>query len=224
VETLSLPQNPWQSRAVSTPHSPFLTFDDGPTPGTTDKILDVLAEQGASAGFFVCGAFAERHPTLVARAASEGHLIGNHSWDHPLLTCLDTSEVERQLRDTNAIIESITGAPPRYFRPPYGAAGDEVFGVAASLQLETMLWSYSPDDWQCPGVDAIETRVIDHLEEGSIILLHDGCADDLSSGRASFDGLVSSRSQTVQALPRILDSITCRFPLRTHGRGASASR
>lgn len=187
--------------------APLLTFDDGPTPGTTDRVLDLLAEHSVVAAFFVCGAFAERHPELLARAASEGHIIGNHSWNHPLLTCLDAPEVERQLRDTNAIIQSITGARPRAFRPPYGAADESVLDIARSLSLELMMWSYSPDDWQCPGVDVIASRVIDHLEPDGIILLHDGCADDLPSPGPSFDGINSSRLQTVEALPRILNAM-----------------
>ena len=213
------PPKAWQARVVSTPEcqpppqdvefkTPLLTFDDGPTPGTTDRILDLLAEHGVSAAFFVCGANAEKHPAIVSRAANEGHFVGNHSWNHPLLTTLADEEVERQLRDTNGIIESITGQCPRLFRPPYGAASEAVLETARSLQLQTMMWTYSPDDWQCPGADVIERRVIEHLGDDSIILLHDGCADELSSSGPSFEGLNPSREQTVEALPGILAAIS----------------
>jgi peptidoglycan-N-acetylglucosamine deacetylase len=97
-----------------------LTFDDGPNRTATPEILETLAAHGVTATFFVVGQMAAANPALVRREGREGHIIGNHSWDHPDLTQLDRAQVESELQDTNDVIEQVTGTTPTRWRPPYG--------------------------------------------------------------------------------------------------------
>ena len=98
-----------------------LTFDDGPNPAWTPRLLDILASHDVRATFFLVGRFAQAEPELVRRIAAAGHLIGNHSWSHPNLALTATGRIDEELQRTSETLEQITGAPVRYFRPPFGA-------------------------------------------------------------------------------------------------------
>ncbi len=109
-----------------------LTFDDGPVAGTAD-LLDVLAEKGVYATFFVVGTNAQAHPEILARMAAEGHVVGNHTLDHPQLTRLSESEIRREIETTADLIEQAGAPRPTLLRPPYGATNEAVAAVAADL-------------------------------------------------------------------------------------------
>jgi cellulose synthase/poly-beta-1,6-N-acetylglucosamine synthase-like glycosyltransferase/peptidoglycan/xylan/chitin deacetylase (PgdA/CDA1 family)/spore germination protein YaaH len=179
-------------------HKVALTFDDGPDPKWTPKILQILKEKKAPAAFFVLGIQAQHFPDLLERIAKEGHEIGNHSYSHQNLAETGDPEIELELNATTRLIEAITDRSTAYFRPPYNSDGtpaqpDELraLRVARDLGYLTVTQSIDPDDWERPGAEALLRRVkSQRAAGGSVILLHDAGGD---------------RSQTVAALPAIID-------------------
>ncbi len=172
-----------------------LTFDDGPSAGYTTQVLSVLRKYGVRATFFMLGQWVQRYPDLARAVLADGHAIGDHSWSHPDLTTLSTSAIQQQLGNTAHVIKQTVGTAPALFRPPYGAYNSRVLSVAGSLQLSTILWDIDPRDWSRPGTSVIVNRVLSHLHNGAIILMHDGGGD---------------RSQTLQALPTIIQQARAR--------------
>ena len=152
-----------------------LTFDDGPTPGTTDAILDELKQFGVKATFFVIGSNAAGHPDLIRRIDREGHLLGNHSFEHSHFGSFRGDDYwERELRRTSDLIEELVGYRPEYFRPPMGVRTHHISRVAKSNGLTVVTWSRR-------GIDGLKTtpaRLIRRLAgptaAGDIVILHDG--------------------------------------------------
>ena len=178
-------------------HQVAITFDDGPDPRWTPKILDILKAANVKAAFFLVGVNAERYPGLVRRIVNEGHEIGNHTYYHPNLALCWPEHVRLELNATQLLLETITGRATTLFRPPYAADTDPSqvselapLQIAQELNYLVVLESIDPQDWAKPGADIILQRVKQQRRDGSIILLHDAGGD---------------RSQTVAALPRILD-------------------
>ena len=147
-----------------------LTFDDGPHPVYTKILLDGLAERGAKASFFVTGENAEKYPELILRMQKEGHLIGNHTYSHIQLTS-DNKEVFREeIVKTNEILKAITGENVTYIRPPYGSWDKS---LEQDLNMFPVLWNVDPLDWCTPDAGLVMSRVLQQVEDGDIILLHD---------------------------------------------------
>ncbi|MDG9721124.1 polysaccharide deacetylase family protein [Streptomyces sp. DH24] len=172
-----------------------LTFDDGPDPRYTPDILDTLAEHDVRAMFFVCGEMADANRDLVSRMADEGHVVGNHTWSHPLLTRLSRSRIRSQMERTSDVIEETYGERPQWFRAPYGAWNRAAFQIGADLGMEPLAWTVDTLDWTTPGARAIARRVENGAAPGVVVLSHDAGGD---------------RSQSVKALrsylPDLLDS------------------
>ncbi|MFF9259933.1 polysaccharide deacetylase family protein [Streptomyces longwoodensis] len=172
-----------------------LTFDDGPDPRWTPGILDTLAEYEVRAMFFVCGEMASYSPHLLARMADEGHVVGNHTWSHPLLTTLGRSAIRSEMERTSDVIEDAYGERPEWFRAPYGAWNRTAFQLGADMGMDPLAWTVDTLDWTTPGTGAIVKRVQRGAAPGVVVLSHDAGGD---------------RSQSVQALrrylPRLLDS------------------
>jgi peptidoglycan/xylan/chitin deacetylase (PgdA/CDA1 family) len=166
--------------APARPGEIALTFDDGPNPAWTPKLLDVLAAHDVRATFFMLGGFAEAQPELVRRVAAAGHLIGNHTWSHPNLSRTPAARVREELVRTSNLLEQILGARVEYFRPPFGARRPVVFRIARELGLKPVLWNAMTDDWAEPSADRIVERLTQKAERatrsGSAvnIVLHDG--------------------------------------------------
>jgi peptidoglycan/xylan/chitin deacetylase (PgdA/CDA1 family) len=152
-----------------------LTFDDGPG-AQTAEVLDALREYGRRATFFLVGRQVAAGAELVRRIVAEGHAVRNHSWDHQRLDELGEAAIVDQLRRCSAAIESVTGAPPAIFRPPYGARDARVDRVAAGLGMQTLLWDVDPADWSRPGAEVI-AAAIRSARPGEVVLLHDGRGD-----------------------------------------------
>ena len=150
-----------------------LTYDDGPTPGVTDVILEQLSSSHAKATFFVIGQRARAHPALARRIVEEGHEIANHSYTHPDLAKLPDVVVSREIQDTQRTIEDICGVTPRYFRPPYGSFRATQGAIARACRLQVIIWSIDPQDWRKPGAATIAARVTSPTAPGDIILCHD---------------------------------------------------
>ncbi|MGI8427566.1 MAG: polysaccharide deacetylase family protein [Actinomycetota bacterium] len=171
-----------------------LTFDDGPSPLYTPAILDILRNAGVKATFFPLGRTASRNPDLVRRLVAEGMHIGNHSWDHPVLTNKPAKFVIDQLKRSEDTLSAL-GASVSVFRPPFGSFQPSTLKTAESLHLKTVIWSVDSLDWKKTGTEQIVDRVLSLVRPGSIILLHDGGGN---------------RSQTVAALPQIISTLKAR--------------
>jgi len=167
-----------------------LTFDDGPNPAFTPQLLDILASHDVRATFFMLGSRAQTQPALVRQIAAAGHLIGNHSWSHPNLALSSSSRIEDELSRTSEAIEEITGAPVRFFRPPFGARRPAVLRIAKRLGLTPVLWNAMTSDWEDPSADAIVGRLIHTIDKvagrgrAANIVLHDGGHRSPTANRA----------------------------------------
>lgn len=175
-----------------------LTFDDGPNPDATPRILDTLGQKGVRATFFVLGSHAERWPELVRRMSSEGHQLGNHGYFHRKLQFKSPFYVSRDIRLGIRAIKRAGAPAPRYFRAPHGFRSPWTTPIASSYGERTVGWSLGVWDSDRPGVNEIVRRTIEGVTPGSIVLLHDG--DGYNP-----DG---DRLQTAAALPHIIDRLT----------------
>jgi peptidoglycan/xylan/chitin deacetylase (PgdA/CDA1 family) len=182
-----------------------LTFDDGPNQFATPVILDALAQRDVRATFFFLGRHVERWPELVARAAREGHQIGNHGYYHRKLHFKSPAYVRNDLERGMRAIQGAGGGTPKLFRAPHGFRSPWVTPIATSLGERTVGWSLGVWDSDSPGVDTIVQRSVDGVTPGAILLLHDG------------DGYAPAgdRMQTALAVPQIIDQL--------RGRGYSFS-
>lgn len=177
-----------------------LTFDDGPNPNATPRILDALAAAGVHATFFILGRHAERWPGLVRRAHDEGHAIGNHGYFHRKLQFKGPRYVRDDLaRGTDAIAQAC-GACPALFRAPHGFRSPWVNAIARSMGQRVIGWSLGVWDSNRPGVDEIVHRSLAGTRAGSILLLHDGDGYDPAG----------DRRQTAEAVPRIVGQLAAR--------------
>ncbi len=186
-------RGPGESRNV------VLTFDDGPAPPFTEQILDILAEHGISATFFLCGKNVERHPEIARRIVREGHTIGNHTYSHPFLFARSRRFMAGEIDRAQEAIERITGVRPTLFRPPYGARWFGLMPVLRERGLKMVMWSVMGFDWKYR-TEAIIRAVKNRLHSGAVILLHDGHEHPPSAG--------IDQSATVAALPAIIESAT----------------
>jgi peptidoglycan/xylan/chitin deacetylase (PgdA/CDA1 family) len=171
-----------------------LTFDDGPNPPWTGRILDVLESYDVPATFFCVGLHASAHTEEVARMAEAGHQVGNHTWSHPFLPDLSRPELAEQLERTDEALARSAALPERrLFRPPYGSRTPEVLSWLETGHDHTVvLWDLDTRDWSMPGADAISRTVLEQARPGSIALFHDGGGD---------------RSQTAEALPSVIEGL-----------------
>jgi peptidoglycan/xylan/chitin deacetylase (PgdA/CDA1 family) len=174
-----------------------LTFDDGPNPNATPRILDELAARGVKATFFVLGRHADRWPEIVKRIADDGHEIGNHGFYHRKLHIHGPAYVRMDLTKGTESIARASGIRPKLFRAPHGFRSPWVNSIAASLGQRTIGWSLGVWDSDRPGADVIARRTIDGARAGSILLLHDGDGYDI-------DG---DRTQTAAAIRPIVSTL-----------------
>jgi cellulose synthase/poly-beta-1,6-N-acetylglucosamine synthase-like glycosyltransferase/peptidoglycan/xylan/chitin deacetylase (PgdA/CDA1 family)/spore germination protein YaaH len=194
-------------RAGDHPGLVALTFDDGPDPQWTPQILDVLKKENVPATFFIVGEYGQENPELLRRIVSEGHDIGNHSFTHPNMGEIPTKVTEVELNATQRLIQSATGRSTMLFRAPYfgdaePTTADEVDPIVTAKNLGYIAVGLhiDPDDWEKPGAETIVQRTVDGITNqstdadihGQIVLLHDGGGN---------------RSQTVEALPEIIDAL-----------------
>lgn len=190
------------------PNKIALTFDDGPDPRWTPAVLDILRDKGVRATFFIIGENAGAYPELVRREIAEQHDVGNHTFTHPNLSVLPDQLVKLELDTTRKLFESISGRSMRLFRPPYLGDADptsldqiQPVRVAQSMGFVTVGLRIDPDDWMQPGVQKIIDQTLEQVQSadedvrGQVVLLHDSGGD---------------RSQTVAALPALIDALRAR--------------
>ena len=151
-----------------------MTFDDGPSATLTPKLLDLLAARHIKVTFFVIGENVAEHPEIVARAAREGHEIGNHSWSHPNFAKMSQESVRSQLQRTDDAIKNATGKRPTLMRPPYGSLTErEKRWIHDEFGYQIILWEVDPYDWKRPGPAVVRNRILKETRPGSIVLSHD---------------------------------------------------
>ncbi|MDI2139655.1 peptidoglycan-N-acetylglucosamine deacetylase PgdA [Streptococcus hohhotensis] len=161
-----------------------LTFDDGPNPATTNQALDTLSKYGIKATFFVLGKNVSGNEEILKRMKADGHVIGNHSWSHPVLSKLSLDEAKKQITDTEDALTKVLGSSSKLMRPPYGAITDD---IRNSLDLSFIMWDVDSLDWKSKNEAAILTEIQREVKNGSIILMHD------------------IHAETVNALPKVID-------------------
>jgi len=166
-----------------------LTFDDGPTPGVTDRILDELKRRKLHATFFMIGRSIAAAPDLARRVLAEGHEVGNHTFTHPKLTTLSDQQAEAEIQKTQDIIGEVLHHRAVWFRPPYGALSRNQAGIVQKTGLRVVLWNVDPADWSQPGEDKIARTVLAETKPGSIIVCHDLHAQTANSLGPILDGL-----------------------------------
>lgn len=169
-----------------------LTFDDGPWPGNTERILKVLEENDVRATFFMVGVRVKRAPKLAAQVADAGHLVANHSFSHQSFATASKKELKRQIEKGRSTIKHATGVDTRWVRPPYGAMDKAAWKYAKKHDYRIVRWTVDSEDWRKPGAKKIASRVLKRVKPGSVILMHDGGGD---------------RDQTVEALPVIIKKL-----------------
>ena len=147
-----------------------LTFDDGPHPGTTDRLLDGLGERGARATFFLVGEEIAGREDLVRRMAAEGHQVGNHTWSHVRLSGRTAEETLEEVERTEAALEEILGPGSYWLRPPYGLVDQQ---AEAAVDVPMVKWSVDPRDWESRNTGQVVRAILSAVEPNSIILLHD---------------------------------------------------
>lgn len=156
-----------------------LTFDDGPHPQYTPRIVEILRQHKVHATFFVVGKMAKQYPQLVQLLQQSGNEIGNHTYDHVNLTRLSDEEIATEIETCGQVVRSITGKTPTLFRPPGGDYNQEVASVAERLGYWMVLWTDDPGDYASPPKSVLEERLFSSISNGGIILLHDGAPETL---------------------------------------------
>jgi len=161
----------------------LLTFDDGPHPLSTLKLLKILADEHVPATFFVIGKMAEKRPDLVRAIVKGGHTVANHTFSHVTLPNFSFADQRTEYRANNELIEKITGQRMRFCRPPGGDFNDNTLVAAKAEGLTTVLWTDDPGDFANPGAGIVLDRTLKKLSNGGIILLHDGSTNTLDTLR-----------------------------------------
>lgn len=163
-----------------------LTFDDGPDPVTTPRLLSILAAQRAQATFFVQGRNVARHPGIVGRMVRDGHAVEDHSWDHPDLRGRSDHSVRRQLRLTKGEIREATGRTASFYRPPYGSTDRRIRSIARSYDLREVLWTVDTRDWAGRSPRAIRRSVARGVRphRSDVVLMHDAVGNSPATLRA----------------------------------------
>jgi peptidoglycan/xylan/chitin deacetylase (PgdA/CDA1 family) len=168
-----------------------ITFDDGPHPQNTTRLLDILRARNIKATFYVIGRSVDLYPQVVRRTVAEGHEIGNHSQTHRLLSKLGDSELREEMRRCSDAIARASGVKPRTMRPPYGGLLQRQRElVHAEFGYPTILWSVDPLDWKRPGAGVITSRILAGTSSGGIVLAHDLHAQTVDAMPATLDGLL----------------------------------
>jgi len=169
-----------------------LTFDDGPTNPYTPEVLDILKKHGVKATFFVTGENAHAHPALLKRMMAEGHEIGNHTWNHPMMKFKSAKYIRDQIERTDEAIRAAGYTGTIHFRCPYGLRPAALPLVLKDMGKEHILFSVDPTDWRKPSASTITKRILNQTRPGAFVLMHDGGGN---------------RSHTVAALDGVIDGL-----------------
>ena len=210
-----------RARGVTAPHV-ALTFDDGPTAGPTERVLDALGEANVSATFFVVGSNVEKNPRLLERIDREGHLVGNHTWDHSHFGVFGRGRYWReQIERTDRLVRQVIGKRPALFRPPMGIKTWHVTAAARRAGHVTVTWNRRALDGVSTDSERIVRRLVPASGAGDILLLHDGVEpnvlrrDTRTTEQAIRPLVVGLRARGLE--PRRLDELLGIKPYQENG-------
>lgn len=176
-----------------------ITFDDGPSPVWTPKILDALKAAGVKATFFMLGDHVEKYPEIAKRVASEGHEIGNHTYDHHVLIYYKMDELEKEIKEAERVIRDVTGVATKYFRPPKAWLTADEKNKIKEMGYKVVLWSLNSKDWVNFDDKYIVRYLVHSIRPGDILLFHD------SGGVFYTEG--GNRNETVKAIPLLVEKL-----------------
>ena len=189
-----------------------LTYDDGPNDPHTLRLLETLARHDVHATFFLIGRYVRQRPDLVREIVRAGHIVGNHTFTHPLLTFKSNSETRKELAACRAALEDAIGQPSNLFRPPFGGRRPATLRIARELGLEPVMWNVTGYDWTAPPAAVIEKKVTSQIRGGDVILLHDGGHKQMGADRAqtvlATDHLIArykSEAYEFVTIPRMME-------------------
>ena len=174
-----------------------LTFDDGPSGKYTRRLLDGLEERDVKATFFLCGYRLKDYPREAERIFREGHEIGLHGYSHDDMGKMTAAQIRKELKDTAALLPD--GCEPAFLRPPGGSRGSALEQETEKMGLAILNWSVDPRDWANHDAQAVETFVIESVQDGDVILLHDMCDCSVDAALAIIDRLQEQGFQFVTA-------------------------
>ncbi len=171
-----------------------LTYDDGPNDPHTLRLLEVLAKHEVHATFFLIGRYVQQRPEIARAIVKAGHIVGNHTFTHPLLIFKRAAEIRQELCDCRSALEDAVGQHSNLFRPPFGGRRPAALRIAREIGLTAIMWNVTSFDWNAPPSSVIEQKVAKQIRGGDVILLHDG----------SHKQMGADRSQTVQATDQLI--------------------
>jgi peptidoglycan/xylan/chitin deacetylase (PgdA/CDA1 family) len=171
-----------------------LTYDDGPNDPDTLRLLDVLAKHDVRATFFLLGRHVRMRPDIAREVVKAGHIVGNHTFSHPLLIFQPVARVRAQILECQQAIAEATSVTPALFRPPFGGRRPAVLKIAREMGLQPVMWTVTGFDWDARSSEAIEGKVSRQIRGGDVILLHDG----------GHLGIGADRSKTIVATERLI--------------------
>ena len=175
-----------------------LTYDDGPNDAHTMRLLEVLARHEVHATFFLIGRYVQQLPEIARQIVKAGHIVGNHTFTHPLLIFKSAAEIRREVSGCRSALQDAVGGNSNLisnlFRPPFGGRRPGVARIARELGLEPVMWNVTGYDWSTPPSGVIEEKVAKQIRGGDVILLHDGGHKHMGA----------DRSQTVLATDRLI--------------------
>jgi peptidoglycan/xylan/chitin deacetylase (PgdA/CDA1 family) len=184
-------RNTYSSVNVNGPYI-AITFDDGPHPTNTPRLLNILAQRNIKATFFVVGQLAKEYPQIIRRILAEGHEIANHTLTHPTLTRISDDRIRRELGETHKALVDIAGYHTRLFRPPGGATNARLKEwFHNEYGYSTILWTVDPQDWKRPGVSVVTSRLVNGARPGAILLCHDLHAPTVDAMPGTLDQLLA---------------------------------
>ncbi len=179
-----------------------ITFDDGPEETYTEKLLDGLKSRGVKATFFVIGKSIQGKEDLILRMYNEGHLIGNHTYNHVELNKKSNEEGIKEIEATNKLIENITGYKPEFIRPPFGAWEKDQMN---KTNMFPVMWTVDPLDWKYQNTDYIVKHILSKVKDGDIILLHDIFPTSVDAALIAIDKLLEEGYEFVTVDELMLD-------------------
>jgi len=171
-----------------------LTYDDGPNDPYTLRLLEVLAKHNVRATFFLIGRYVRHRPDIARELTKAGHVIGNHTFTHPLLIFKTGPQIRAEVKDCQRALSDAVGAHSNLFRPPFGGRRPAVLRIVRQMGLEPVMWNVTGYDWNAPSAEHIERKVTGRVRGGDVILLHDG-------GHLAFG---TDRAYTVIATDRLI--------------------
>jgi peptidoglycan/xylan/chitin deacetylase (PgdA/CDA1 family) len=161
-----------------------LTYDDGPNDPHTLRLLEVLAKHDVRATFFLIGRYVQERPDIAREVVRAGHVVGNHTFTHPLLIFKNDAEIRDELQRCREALQDAISEHSNLFRPPFGGRRPGTLRIARQLGLEPVMWSVTAYDWNAPQAAAIERKIFNKMRGGDVILLHDGGHKKMGTDRA----------------------------------------